>query len=153
MKAAKKYIHTLTLAAIYSLPQQVMATTPPGQSTALSAELKDPYPPIRKLKGDYTISPQEFALKICLDTNYEKLGAYRIEKLMDHTTLNQSMQPDDTLKLIDFTQENTSNFHTENLPIKSESHPPPYNAIFGRCIHFYKSRELIEFIKKLEYEK
>ncbi|MEP9321203.1 hypothetical protein ABKS89_28945 [Pseudomonas sp. LABIM340] len=152
MKAAKKYIYTLTLAAIYPLTSQAMETTLPGHSSSSSVELKDPYPPIRMLEGDYTISPKEFALKTCLDTNYEKLDSYKAKELMDHTSLSKNMPPAKILKLIDFTKAHTSFFHTENLPIKSESHPPPYNAIFGRCIHFYKSQGLSDFIQNLEHE-
>lgn len=101
------------------------------------------------LGGDYTITQREFALKVCLNSNYEKLGVYRAKSLKDYTRVQRTLDPQKSMRLIEFIEKSTGNFYTENLPIESELDPPPYNAIFGRCINFYKSSELNNFLLEL----
>lgn len=93
------------------------------------------------------LSPNDYALKVCLDNNYEKINAYRREDLKDYSSFNIK-NVDQQLLLSDFVKANTNAFYKENLPIHIESSPPPYNAIFQKCIGFYNSEKLKIFIKK-----
>lgn len=145
MKATVYALNFLAIAVFATFPMRLLSAEP----TNLEVELKTPYPPTKKLSGDYTISIRELALKTCLDINYEQAGAYRIEDLKDYTTLKISPPPAEKIKIIEYTKNRTNQFYTENLPVKSEEHQPPYNAIFGRCIHFYKSKELSDFINQI----
>lgn len=149
MKSTANATHVLALVMLTTLPMRFLSAT----TTDFEPELKTPYPPIKKLNGDYAISLQEFALKTCLDINYEKIGAYQIENLKDYTNLKDTLPAIERKKLVEFTKINTNEFYTENLPIKSEEQKPPYNAIFGRCMNFYKSKKLIKLINKLQNTK
>lgn len=93
------------------------------------------------------LSLSDFALKVCLDDNYEKITAYKRENLRDYSSF-ESMTPEKQLELSDFVKKNTGNFYKENLSIHIESRNPPYNAIFQRCMEFYKSEKLKKFIRK-----
>jgi hypothetical protein len=125
-------------------------TTPQGK--VVLRTLREPIPAENPLGGSYVITQREAALRYCLNINYEKIGAYKAEDLRDYSEIESTLDTKKSLALTNFIAEKTGHFHTENLPIQMEK-SPPYNAIFARCMHFYKSRELIEFIKKLECEK
>lgn len=121
------------------------------EAVSLDAQ-KVPHPE-NFLGEGYTITQREFALKVCLNSNYERLGVYKTKALRDYTRVQQTLDPQRSMRLIDFIERNTGKFYTENLPIDSEFDPPPYNAIFGRCINFYKSSELNGFLLELVREK
>ncbi len=50
--------------------------------------------------------------------------------------------------MIDFVEKNAGQFYKEELSLKSESDPSPQNAIFARCMEFYRSDKLKQFLKK-----
>lgn len=93
------------------------------------------------------LSQADFALKLCLDRNYENLGAYKKVELKDYSAFDL-VTPEQNFALFDFVDKHTHFFYQENLPIHIESYPPPYNAIFQRCMEFYHSKELKKFIRK-----
>jgi hypothetical protein len=115
-------------------------------------EYQSPYSGIF-LEGDYTITQREFALKVCLNINYERLGVYKTKSLKDYTRVERTLDPQKSIELIEFIEERAGRFYAESLPIESEIDPPPYNAIFGRCINFSKSSDLKAFLLKLHQDK
>lgn len=124
-----------------------------GHKGAVSLDAQKAPHPENFLGEGYTITQREFALKVCLNSNYERLGVYKTKALKDYTRVQQTLDPQKSMRLIEFIERNTGEFYTENLPIDSELDPPPYNAIFGRCINFYKSNELNDFLLELGREK
>ena len=93
------------------------------------------------------LTQQDFALKVCLDDNYEKINAYQRQNLRDYSSFDIRL-PEQQIALSNFVKANTGSFYKESLPIHIESRPPPYHAIFQRCIEFYKSDKLKKFIQK-----
>ena len=93
------------------------------------------------------LTQQDFALKVCLDDNYEKINAYKRTDLKDYSSFNLG-EAEKQISLINFIEANTADFYRENLPIHSEVRPPPYLAIFQKCMEFYKSDKLKKFIQK-----
>lgn len=93
------------------------------------------------------LTQQDFALKVCLDDNYEKINAYKRVDLKDYSSFNLG-GAEKQIALSNFVEANTADFYKESLPIHIESRPPPYHAIFQRCIEFYKSDKLKKFIQK-----
>jgi hypothetical protein len=102
---------------------------------------------------DHSVNWNEYSLKICLELNYENLGAYKPYTLKDYTTTSPSIDPQQSIMLVKYIRKHAGNFYKENLSIDSELTPPPYNAIFARCINFYKSQELNNFIRNLKRRK
>lgn len=96
------------------------------------------------------LTQQDFALKVCLDDNYEKINAYQRNGLKDYSSFNIRL-PEQQIALSNFVKANTGYFHKESLPIHIESRPPPYHAIFQRCMEFYKSEKLRKFVQKNKY--
>lgn len=96
------------------------------------------------------LTQQDFALKVCLDDNYEKINAYQREGLKDYSSFNIRL-PEQQIALSNFVKANTGYFYKESLPIHIESRPPPYHAIFQRCMEFYKSEKLRKFVQKNKY--
>lgn len=94
------------------------------------------------------LDARDLALSTCLKDNYSKVTIYETKNLKDYSRFNTGWSPEQDLVLIDFVKKKTGNFYNENLPIHSEVNPPPYNAIFQRCMEFYKSKELKLFISK-----
>lgn len=92
------------------------------------------------------LNPNDFALKVCLDDNYEKIKVYQRENLRDYSSFNVGT-PEQQLALSDFIKSNTKYFYKENLPIYVESSSEKSNAIFQKCMEFYKSDKLKRFIK------
>lgn len=94
------------------------------------------------------LDARDWALNICLKNNYSKIVAFETKDIKDYSSFNTNWSPEQDLELIHFVKMKTGDFYKENLSIKSEVNPPPYNAIFQRCMEFYKSKELKTFILK-----
>ena len=96
----------------------------------------------------------DIALKECLDINYVRLGAYKVEDLKDYSVwtyklyLNQDYGANGSFALSDFVEKNAGNFYKESLSLKAEGQKPPFTAIFARCMEFYRSYKLKQFLKK-----
>lgn len=94
-----------------------------------------------------------FAMQECLNINYIKLGAYKREDLHDYSfwaydfTVDEPLCPEKAMNVLKFTSKRTENFYKESLPIKADGAKPPFTAIFAKCITFYESKELKEFVK------
>lgn len=103
-------------------------------------------------KHIYIQDRREMALNVCLSENYAKLGAYNSDKAKDYSLwtysyyLDYKFTLDGETAFHDFIEKNTGNFYKENLAIKVETNPPPYNAIFARCMTFYDSQKLRNFL-------
>lgn len=93
------------------------------------------------------------AMQECLNINYIKLGAYKREDLHDYSfwaydyTVDEPLCPNKAMKVLKFTTKQTENFYKESLPIKADGAKPPLTAIFDKCITYYESKELKEFVK------
>lgn len=120
--------------------------TPPSISAT-------PYSKEKILSENHSVSWMDFSLKTCLEINYEKLGAYKSQELKDYTSVHPAISPQQSIALVKYIGEEAGDYYTENLPIDSELTPPPYNAIFARCMNFYKSKDLKKFIHKLQSTK
>ena len=94
------------------------------------------------------LDAKDWALSICLQDNYSKITKYETANLKDYSDFNLGWSPEQQIKLIHFVEKEAGHFYKENLPIHSEVNPPPYNAIFQRCMEFYKSKKLRNFIFK-----
>ncbi|UOO77442.1 hypothetical protein LVJ85_02830 [Neisseria sp. Dent CA1/247] len=95
---------------------------------------------------------RDFALQECLNGNYEKAGLYQRRSLQDYSCPKPRYSPSDWLKLIDFVENKTGDFHRERISIHSEeSGDTEMNTIFARCMAFYHSEELADFLKKNRY--
>lgn len=94
------------------------------------------------------LDARDWALSICLKNNYSKITQYETQNLKDYSQFKTGWSPEQDVALIHFVKQETANFYKENLPIHSEVNPPPYNAIFQRCMEFYKSKKLKDFILK-----
>jgi hypothetical protein len=94
------------------------------------------------------------ALSLCLNMNYSSLGAYETINLKDasiwtyHLYKDQNFSFDGEVAMTDFVKKNAGQFYKEELSLKSESDPSPQNAIFARCMEFYRSDKLKQFLKK-----
>lgn len=92
------------------------------------------------------------ALMLCLNINYSNLGAYKTEDLKDYSVwtyklyLNQDYSAEGSFALTDFVEKNAGNFYKEKLSLKAEGRTPPFNAIFARCMDFYRSKKLKHFL-------
>ena len=124
-------------------------------SIYLSLSLLCLLPPIVDAKGKeqiYLRERSDNALRLCLDINYSRLGAYKIKDLKDYSSWTYSFMVEDKYsfegegKMLDFIEKNAGGFYKEDLPVKSET-PPPHNAIFARCMEFYRSDKLKKFLK------
>lgn len=104
---------------------------------------------------NYIDDLREIALQSCLDNNYEKIGAYKRRDLHDASFWVYPYGKEDTasmetmMKLDGYITKQTGNFFMENVSVKSEGDAAPQNAIFARCMGFYKSKELRLFVKNL----
>jgi hypothetical protein len=94
------------------------------------------------------LDAKDFALSVCLGKNYSKITKYETANLKDYSDFNLGWSPEQQIKLIQFVEKEAGHFYKEDLPIHSEVNPPPYNAIFQRCMEFYKSKKLNNFILK-----
>ncbi len=95
---------------------------------------------------------RELALMRCLNHNYKMLGVYKANDLKDYSSwtyklfIDYKFTLDGSIAMDDFIEKNAGDFYKENLPIKSELSKPPFNAIFARCMAFYKSKGLRNFL-------
>ncbi|MDO1509895.1 MULTISPECIES: hypothetical protein [unclassified Neisseria] len=95
---------------------------------------------------------RDFALQECLNGNYEKAGLYQRRSLQDYSHPKPRYSPSDWLKLIDFVENKTGDFHRKRISIHSEeSGDTEMNMIFARCMAFYHSKELTDFLRKNRY--
>lgn len=152
-KLIQKYVRTALVLPILPLAAVRADTSPPEKSFSPPSIENTPTMQENVISDNYSVNWREFSLKICLELNYESLGAYKTEKSRDYTTASPPISPQQSIRLVKYIKKQAGNFYTENLPIDSELSPPPYNAIFARCMNFYQSRDLIEFIQKLERAK
>lgn len=135
-------------------PCIVSAETSPNEEKSFSPPKLNPISAFQEstLSENHSVNWKDFSLKICLEINYEKLGAYKSGSLKDYTTISPPISPQQSIKLVKYIENKAGNFHKENLPIDSELTPPPYNAIFARCINFHNSKELHKYLTKLKSE-
>jgi len=93
------------------------------------------------------------ALRQCLSNNYKQLGAYKLNSLKDVSDSTYQLYSDQqftfegSVALSRFVKDQTGTFHKEQIAHHSEIQKPPFNAIFARCMEFYRSDALKEFIK------
>jgi hypothetical protein len=105
-------------------------------------------------KASATQDWAELALRRCLYSNYAALNALDRSKIKDFSLFmygvakNESLSYDALNKLNDWTESQTSHFHQEDAPMKTDSTKRPVNVVFYRCMQFYKSRELRAFIQR-----
>lgn len=106
-------------------------------------------------KYDYINDLREISLQNCLDNNYEKIGAYKRRDLHDASFWVYPYGKEDTasietmIKLDEYIKKQTGDFHKEFISVKSEGDSAPQNAVFARCMGFYKSKQLRSFVKNL----
>lgn len=94
---------------------------------------------------------RELALMECLNHNYQALGAYKTDDLKDYSRRwiyklgqDNKFTPDGISAMSNFIDKNAGDFHKEVLPIKADG--KRVNAIFARCMEFYKSKKLKNFL-------
>jgi hypothetical protein len=151
---ARKLIGTALIILIFSFAE-AQADATPSKEEAFSPPRLESTPGLQEkvISDNHSVNWKEFSLKICLELNYEALRAYKSEDLRDYTTISPPINPQQSMRLVKYIKKQAGDFYTENLPIDSELSPPPYNAIFARCINFYHSRELSDFLFNLENNK
>jgi hypothetical protein len=96
---------------------------------------------------------KELALFQCLQTNYKSIGV----AITDHdwSQFSPRYQASRALaqnfewqsKLSDFVNTKVQDYHNAELSLKAEGHKPPFTHIFSRCMAFYKSSELHQFLR------
>lgn len=151
--STRKPIGAALIILIFSFAEAQADATPSKEETFSPPRLEStPGLQEKVFSDDHSVNWKEFSLKICLELNYEALMAYKSEELRDYTDISPSITPQQSMQLVKYIKKQAGNFYTENLPIDSELSPPPYNAIFARCINFYHSYKLSEFLKNLERE-
>ena len=104
-------------------------------------------------KTHQTQEKMDYAFKQCLDHNYIHTGSYQKQDLNDF-----SYPPDTTtieieqrLKLNDFVIAPTGNVYTEQEMMHLESSKDRLsNKIFEKCMTFYHSQKLDQFIRNLK---
>lgn len=94
---------------------------------------------------------RELALMECLNHNYQALGAYKKDDLKDYSEWwmyklgkNNKFTPNGISAMSNFIEKNAGNFYKEVLPLKADG--KLVNAIFARCMEFYKSNKLKDFL-------
>lgn len=104
---------------------------------------------------DYSDDLRDISLQNCLDNNYEKLGGYKRRDLHDASFWvypygKENIVSMATMMVLDeYIKSQTGDFFREYVSVKSEDDSAPQNAIFARCMSFYKSEQLRVFVKKL----
>ncbi len=92
------------------------------------------------------------ALQQCLNNNYEEIKAYKPIDLNDASYHIVGIQLDRdgigkrTRALSNFVRKHTDTFHMGGPSLKSES-GRVHNSIFEKCMRFYHSTSLDEFIR------
>jgi hypothetical protein len=94
-----------------------------------------------------------YALKICLDRNYERTGGYVARDLKDESYLPLRYQlskrrPDAEKRLRAFTESSTADYYLAQVPMKDEDGRRPFNKVFALCVTFYRSKELNDFLSR-----
>ncbi|MBB3833484.1 hypothetical protein FHR55_001694 [Xanthomonas arboricola] len=94
-----------------------------------------------------------YALQRCLDTNYVRSGKYAQDQLRDRSYLLTTYAMDNakagaTDRLQRFVDASTAEFDRSEVPMKDEARRGPFNAIFARCMGFYRSPALADFIAR-----
>lgn len=101
-------------------------------------------PPVERVK--------QLALKECLDGNYGRMNFYKAFDLHDASYFVDRVQLDRdgtdrrTRALSHFVKRHTETFHVGGPPMKNEA-GYPINSIFERCMGFYHSAALDQFIR------
>ena len=96
---------------------------------------------------------KSYALKLCLDSNYDRSGGYVARKLKDESYLTLKYQLDEyrpgaDRRLKAFVESSTADYYRAQVPMKDEEGRGPFNRIFEQCMGFYRSRALADFIKR-----
>lgn len=90
---------------------------------------------------------RDYSLKLCLTKNYKELGI----ELNDASKLSENHSVEEIYDLMNFVTQKTNEFHKKKYIIHMEERKDVIaNDIFLQCINFYKSKELSDFIEKLE---
>ena len=94
-----------------------------------------------------------YALKLCLDGNYERIGTYVARELRDESYLMLEYQldeyrPNADKRLKAFVDSSTADYYLAQVPMKDEEGRGPFNRIFEQCMGFYRSRALADFVKR-----
>lgn len=94
-----------------------------------------------------------YALKLCLDGNYAKLGVQGTAETKDMSFLLLGYQLDESRpKVLDrlksFVNTATENYALAQVSMKDEAKRGPFNKVFIQCMKFYHSRALDGFVQK-----
>ena len=98
-----------------------------------------------------TEEAKAYALKLCLDGNYERSGRYMPRDLKDESYRPLQNKRSDWVKGADkrlraFVESSTLNYYRAQVPMKDEEGRGPFNRIFEQCMGFYRSRALADFV-------
>lgn len=99
--------------------------------------------------ADFSLNQQDIALKVCLNGNYENFGVYKSKDLKDYSNANSIYGAEQTIRLLEFVEKETNSFYLENPSMQEAGAGTniKINAIFLRCMQFYKSKKLKHFIQ------
>lgn len=108
-----------------------------------------------QMPNKYINGLKKIALQDCVFLNYNKIGAINRIKANDASLwlypyfYEQTFSLEEIKSFNDFVEKNTDKYCEEILPLKQDGDKAFSNAIFGRCIEFYESEKLHNFIKKM----
>lgn len=108
-----------------------------------------------QMPNKYIPGLKKFALQNCIFDNYIKLGALNSKIAKDASLwlypyfYEQVFSLEELEAFHNFVSENTKSYYEEILPLKQEGEKEFKNGIFARCLEFYESKKLHEFIKKM----
>lgn len=109
-------------------------------------------PPTLAAQPKFSIEEAKaYALKLCLDTNYERGGMYSPRDLKDESYLtlrNQlsDLNPNADRRLRAFVEASTFNYYLAQVPTKDEEGRGPFNKIFAQCMSFYRGKALSGYL-------
>ncbi|HEX5752996.1 MAG TPA: hypothetical protein VFZ09_42740 [Archangium sp.] len=94
-----------------------------------------------------------YALKLCLDSNYAKVGTLGpgAEKDRSYLLLQYALdnsRPKARQRLESFVKTTTADYYLAEVPMKDEGNVGPFNKIFAQCMDFYHSPALKKFLAR-----
>ncbi|APP74861.1 hypothetical protein [Xanthomonas vesicatoria] len=94
-----------------------------------------------------------YALQLCLEQNYERSSRLEPDQLRDRSYLLttyalDNAKPGTTGRLQAFVAQQTADYHRTEVPMKDEARRGPFTKIFARCMTFYRSPALRDFVAK-----
>ncbi|MBN6075551.1 hypothetical protein HYE59_09315 [Aggregatibacter actinomycetemcomitans] len=100
-----------------------------------------------------TLNAKDFSLMLCLSNNYNKLDKSNISPMNnDASTLSQKYSSDAWSNIMKFVEDNTSNYYDKAVMVHFEEEPDQVmNIIFSKCMEFYHSKKIDNFIKNNKY--